>query len=697
MLALFSMSVIVLLSPILMLTSFGKTLLDSVATPFSALLALSRRAPYRHWLGLTGALTVCLAATVWLPSWLSLITAGLGLSMIIAVFRAWQKNEESRQKVFEGLSKEGPDAGPNLACLNVYAALYIVPLFAFFLMRLNELLGKPSGQFENSVIWSLTNLQAVLTFDVLDALIKAIIHPGDDTRWPFAIATAQKALLAVMFLGAIKAYERTRQVLRASVIVFNDHPDLLVRMGQRGVSALRKCLAQGAPRRDKQKELLMLKDNRAYTLITDELKQGLPPASTTAAWIVRQLEDRSALPFVNARLRQYLTFFEIYTRDLQSRQYYQREILDKNGRPLQFKPGKWEARWQNLPLRNEEVYEERDIDDVCELTRCLTALYVPKPWLKDEMPDLAQLLTCNSPAIRAAAAENCATYSVYGAQASNKPSELAAALEKETAHCAALAQMKALASFGNLPKGAIKSASAWLTTDLMDDHFSLDEEIPRAAARVILSANSIAFAGNQLIGDMLDHPYAFVRQCAIYLLDQSNDDAAVPAAKLHLVNADGDIDLSILQYLLRSAPGLLSLAQSAKTMVYPSDANLILCEVSDAARPEFRSAQLVEELKDVVATHLEPEAREHAVRALERLGATEAADTIVRQLVTELDDLDAGYDVILACVSAVGAFRYSLAGSILLRIANGEFSAPDWHSSDVLREAAKNALARITQ
>ena len=697
MLALFRMSIIVLLSPMLMLTSVGKTLLDFVATPFSALLALSRRAPYRHWLGLTGALTLCLAATVWLPSWWSLITAGLGLSMIIAVFRAWQKNEESRQKVFEGLSKEGPDAGPSLACLNVYAALYIVPLFAFFLMRLNELLGRPSGQFENSVIWSLTNLQAVLTFDVLDTFIKAFIHPGDDTRWPLAIATAQKALLAVMLLGAIKAYERTRQVLRASVTVFNDRPDLLVRMGQRGVSELRKCLAQGAPRRDKQKELLMLKDNRAYTLIIDELRQGLPPASTTAAWIVRQLEDRSTLPIVNARLRRYLTFFTKYRQDLQSCQDYRREILRENGLYLRFKPGKWETEWQGRPLREEDVYEESDVDDVCELIRCLTALHVPKPWVNDETPDLTQLLTCNSPAIRAATAENCATYSIYAAQASKMPSKLAAALEKETAHCAALAQMKALASFGNLDAGAIKSASAWLTAGLMDDRFTDDEEILRAAARVILSANSVALAGNQLIGDMLDHRHDFVRQCAIYLLGQSYDDAAVPAAKEHLVNADGSIDLTIVEYLSRSAPGLLSLAQSTKTMVYSVDAISILCAVYGAARPKFRSAQLVEELKDVIATHLESQAREYAVRALEGLGATEAADAIVRRLVIELDDLDAGYDVILACVSAVGAFRYSLAELILLRIANGEFSAPDRHSSDVLREAAKNALARITQ
>jgi hypothetical protein len=697
MLALFSMTVIVLLSLMLMLTSFGKTLLDIVATPFSGILALSRRAPYRHWLGLTGALTLCLAATVWLPSRLSLFPSGLGLLMIIAVFRAWKNNEESREKVVDGFSQEGPDARPNLAWLNVYAALYIVPLFAFSLMRLNELLGKPPGQFEDSVIWSLTNLQAVLTFDVLDAFIKAIIHPGDDTRWPLAIATAQKALLAVMFLGAIKAYERTRQVLRASVIVFNDRPDLLVRMGQRGVSALRKCLAQGAPRRDKQKELLMLKNNRAYMLIIDELKQGLPPASTTAAWIVRQLEDRSALPIVNARLRRYLTFFNIYRQGLQSCQDYQREILRENGLYLRFKPGKWETEWLGRPLRKEEVYEESDVDDVCELIRCLTALYVPKPWVNDETPNLAQLLTCNSPAIRAAAAENCATYSIYAAQASKKPSELAAALEKETAHCVALAQMKALALFGNLPAGAIKAASAWLTTDLMDYHFSCDEEISRAAARVILSANSIALAGNQLIGDMLNHPYAFVHQCAIYMLGQSHDDAAVPTAKEHLVKADGNIELSILGYLSRSAPGLLSLAQSTKTMVYSVDAISILCAVYGAARPEFRSAQLVEELKDVIATHLEPQAREYAVRALEGLGATEAADAIVRRLVIELDDLDAGYDVILACVSAVGAFRYSLAESILLRIANGEFSAPDRRSSDVLREAAKNALARIAE
>ena len=543
-----------------------------------------------------------------------------GLIVIVTVGYEWRRDEDQRRDVLLGLERGLDSWRSDLRWLNLIAASFSIPLFALTRLQVAEALGGSHEGF-GSGFWHCAQIAlSVLTLDIFDVVWKAVAPPataapvmfGPADFWLSITDLIQKTLTAVIFVASVVAIIRARQAARARIALFDFNPHLILRMGDLGVRALKTRLRKGPPKEGddvSEKERTQPRYSRehpGYKYVIAALGNDALPDSTTAAWIVRKIRDASAVPEVNERLARYQTFFHIAQKVSVDRQL-DRDVKANGALKLKPRPGELSHcfQWKDKPLTDRETYEDGGVEDVCELFRVLTQLYVPVPWDKDSgVRNFLDLLDVPSPAIRIEVARHAATYIAAG-PASNAGQKLALAFQREQSARVACAQLEALAPFALKDKAVMERACYWLDSTPLDEFPRgvigkyVSNNLWQAAARVLLNSNSIATVGNQGIDFLLSHDEnLFIRLCAAWLLATSEnpfDPDAIEAAKKHMKGRDTYVEECIQRYLARFVEGrarLLEYVESAND----SDARATLLLVEDKIDVKDRTPETIESL-----------------------------------------------------------------------------------------------------
>ncbi len=270
--------------------------------------------------------------------------------------------------------------------------------------------------------------------------------------------------------------------------------------------------------------------------------------------------------------------------------------------------------WKSASLTDEEIFIARDVEDVCELFRALTRLYVPVPWDESaNAPDgedsrvrnFLDLLEVPSPAIRIQVARHAGTF-VNAGPASNAGEYLAQAFLREQSARVASAQLEALAPFARRDHAVMKRACYWLGRTQLDEFPKgvngsyVSSQLYRAAARVMLNSNSISAVGKQGIELLLGHAQdPFLPLCAAWLLEKSKnpfDPHAIEAAKKHLKGHDTYVERCVKLYLARFAEGRARLLEHVET-ADDFDACYTLQLIADRIDAKDRTPATIESLE----------------------------------------------------------------------------------------------------
>lgn len=664
---------------LLVVVSLVEKTVDLVAEPVARLM-LRGASPGLRWGMVLALLTASVAGVVLVPRPWWLPIAIVGLLILVSVFREWQKGETLRDRILDRHTDENPDAVPDHLALNAIAALYIIPLFAAVFLRLHEW----TGGFSNDpsplefVRLSFDNLIDVVTLDVGGALNLNMATTAAEAPWAKAAVVIQKALLAAMFLGAASSLVRSRQAADDSIKVLDTYPDIVLRLGSRGLDRLRQRLADPPPDPPKTDNLALLRTSAAYALLTETLASGSPPGSTTATWIATRLRDRNLMDKVAGRLKAYGDFFDIQDKDFQFDDEYRADMDRVGARRLRLKTGRFGVHPTSNPPSAEEIYHDDDVRDVCESLRYMAAMHEPTPWTDDVWVPINIFLKCNSPAIRSAAATYARNYATYATEAAPMAGHLLAALAVENNREAMLAQLHALRPFAVRDADAIATVWPLLDTD--------DRDIRRAAAAVLVASNDPAAIGADRLKRMAESPDPYVQKSSAYLLYGACEAGGTLGVDL-LDHADPLVRIAARNQV-RGTESVAAAQKLARALLADPDDAADRRHLLLAAIPEnSRNARLMALVGRIIETHPRPVAAEYGVYCAMKMKAASLAETIRRRIERERSAGSLDRSFLIAAADAAGSFGDAEAIPFLEWLSQSD--------DDFLVETAQRNLAQL--
>jgi hypothetical protein len=211
-----------------------------LAVPFGVQLRDPARR-YGVFLGLFGLIVLVGALPL---GWLSLAALIFGYIGVLAIGRAWVRNEKKRIRIVKKLEDEDPDRLPDLRGAALVSALLLLVLFPLLYRQVDQMfhLYKHTGD-EEPTFWSW------LWFSIDKTYLKALpdwsilygVHISSidfDARWGRHLVLLSRFTFDWILIQGLLRLLFIRATIREAVAVIKIDPDVAVRLGRRAIPSL---------------------------------------------------------------------------------------------------------------------------------------------------------------------------------------------------------------------------------------------------------------------------------------------------------------------------------------------------------------------------------------------------------------------------------------------------------------------------
>lgn len=212
--------------------------LCSFATPFGAYIASAKRR-YAVMLGVFLVIYV----VGWLPiPYVPLAALAVGYVGVLAIGRAWVRNEKQRVAIVKKLRDDDPDQMPDLRGTALVSALQLLILFPLLYMQLQRHFhlydDKGGASFLDWLWFSLdkTYLKALPDWTVLYGLEHSRI--GFDSVWGKHVVLLSRLTFDWILIQGFVRLLSIRATIKEAVAALKADPSLAVRLGRRAVGPL---------------------------------------------------------------------------------------------------------------------------------------------------------------------------------------------------------------------------------------------------------------------------------------------------------------------------------------------------------------------------------------------------------------------------------------------------------------------------
>lgn len=209
-----------------------------LAIPFGATIT----DPYRRYgvmLGVFAAVYVVGALPV---PYVPLVALAFGYLGVLAVGRAWVRNENERARIVKKLSDADPDAMPDLRWTALVSALQLLILFPLAFMQLHRQFGlyRVEGP-HNFLDWLWFSLDKTYLKALPDWSMLYGVHISSidfDSAWGRHLVLLSRLTFDYLLIQAVIRLIAIRGVVREAVSAVKADPELAVRLGRRAIEPL---------------------------------------------------------------------------------------------------------------------------------------------------------------------------------------------------------------------------------------------------------------------------------------------------------------------------------------------------------------------------------------------------------------------------------------------------------------------------
>jgi hypothetical protein len=212
--------------------------LCSFATPFGAYIADPKKR-YAVMLGVFGAIYVAGALPV---PYLPLVALGIGYVGVLAIGRAWVRNEKQRTAIVKKLRDDDPDQMPDLRGTALVSALQLLILFPLIFLQLQRHFGLYQVHGEETFLQWLwfsldkTYLKALPDWTTLYGLEHSQI--GFDSHWGRHVVLLSRLTFDWILIQGLVRLLAIRGTVREAMAALKADPSIAVRLGGRAVGPL---------------------------------------------------------------------------------------------------------------------------------------------------------------------------------------------------------------------------------------------------------------------------------------------------------------------------------------------------------------------------------------------------------------------------------------------------------------------------